>query len=160
MESAIQLPELNQELLEDTVRWAIESYQADLAGMDLGWDTYWDQCNWFCGTTCCIAGQALYSQGFVEKMDKPMCGCGDKDCDVTEGSNVTHKIINMDKIFGPDYLGPTESYEDTMWSFAAAELLGLTSGEADRLFSGENDIKDVVHFAREIIKSRGLTPNV
>lgn len=137
-----ELPELNQEMLEDVILWAMRSYltgnepaQVDALTEEDGTPLLrtWRQNQWSCGTACCIAGAAILMGGW-----KPLA---------YDDDTLVYEAV--------DSMGLTSSIES-----AAENLLGLTNVEAANLFNGGNWIEDVLNIAHRIADARGLTLNL
>lgn len=123
------LPTLNLPLLRKAVDWA-EAETAKTEGF-----REWNQVAWMmnaeCGTTYCIAGYVVVQSPLFEVTT------------VKDGQS------------GWAELRRTDTGRRVPWSTAAAELLGLTRGEADDLFEADNSIEDVRRIAEEIAEDAG-----
>lgn len=138
----IELPTLNTELLSQIIKWAELSAEKHIPYDNRneevlpGWGV-WDQNVWFrqtstvpegfCGTACCLAGQAALQTGWLPASED-------------EGDN---SLMSRGK-----------DTED-VWEIGK-DALGLTSSEADELFEGGNDLDDVKAITNGIYERRGL----
>ena len=127
-----------------------------------------------CRQSFCIAGAAWYFSGLVEKFAAKVtyencCGvhgmafdCHERqsDCEPMSVTTYSAKLVNLDKVFGPEYDGPTESHDDSLWPVGGEVLLGITHEEAEWLFAGSNGITYVVRQAWKIADRRGVTLNL
>lgn len=163
----MDFPVLNTTLLGRIVTWAFADHEADqtlLSKFGKGWGS-WNQGSWFetkgesvCGSTACIAGQAVSQIGFGMVLEPQ-----DSEWNDTLGERVVtgwrasfcapRQFTGLDEQGHPVYetTGESESI-----STVAARALGLTSYEADALFSGTNDIGSVVGFSLLFAAVRGV----
>lgn len=82
----------------------------------------WDQKKWICGSVACFAGRACLLSG-----DKPVPR--------EDSAESLHVEVG-------------DSHEYVM--NRAAQLLGLSQGDANRLFCGDNDLSDLCEIVEEL----------
>jgi hypothetical protein len=149
------LPELNRDLLESTVRWAM--------GLDhRAKDPSWEQSTWgcigdetkifdnmeenICGSFFCIAGKAVLDSGGAEILDL------NEEDDYPSAAPFYSWTVTKEYIEKFDV--PTNS---EAWWVVGAGVLGLTHTEASRLFAGDNDLEEVIRISENIATSRGMS---
>lgn len=164
------LPVLNVSLLSDIVTWAYADHEdrTDLLerfGPEWG---SWSQGSWHktngdvCGSTYCIAGQTVAQVGY--RLDLQV---DEFNYNYDEGTRIPVRwgaqdctpvvFDSLDDKGKPVYrdAGASESIADV-----ARKALGLTYGEANRLFDGGNEIEDVIAYALCFAAGRNLSLNL
>lgn len=170
-----EIPTLNFDLLEEAVSWAHWSSETDLAlQKEIGY--FWDQGSWArtsdqikenegegvkaeCGSSFCISGYAAMSS----KMTTYDIEVGESTADDGSAIMVPHKTLALDRYKVADALelcdndiSDEEWDPDHWWSVVGQRLIGLTDGEANVLFNGENSIERIVELGNKIANNRGF----
>lgn len=93
-----------------------------------------------CGTAGCLAGNTVLDAGYDTFIFEPACQCGGEACSKDE-NRVAQVVVD-------------ENGGRSMIRDKAAELLGLSYDEADRLFFPTNSAEDIRFIAEDIAGER------
>lgn len=177
--TSIDLPTLNVELLGDIVTWAVVDHhlieQAEqMSGQQrevfrrisrekfTDWG-HWEQGSWAvrrldegrngaCGSAFCMAGQAVALDPRFSILDD------DESCirlDLPDGVRAPRFLD--DSLLADYGLSEDEVEEDKVSiDTAARDMLGLTGAEAGALFSGSNEIGRIIGLAEVFAEMRGV----
>jgi len=168
------LPELNHALLEETISWALHSYESEQEPR-----ISWNQNSWGqvveqgaseteCATSYCIAGYATMAEKLVSlewyqtTLGATTISGWDHVFHYSALKEVPGLLEFLTDHRGHDVCLSLENIEDDtvacedLWSDIAQFLLGLTNTEAAKLFIGENTIDEVLEYADAICEARGL----
>lgn len=178
MERTITYPTLNTDMILDLIWWA-ERGESDprYHGWGRWYQNAWarvvnntgKRLNWFnlgeteaervakaneenmCGTSFCMAGQAVVQSGYRLAMNRTIAG--DSETNTIFGcikSEWTGEVDDKGRRIYRD-VG-----EERDISNAAQEILGLTAIERDKFFHGENSIDTLKGYANAFADARGL----
>jgi hypothetical protein len=167
---------VNVELLKEMYAWAVASQR----GLDKFFEDHpkyakhnqgdWGQVqkNGVCQTAFCLAGQAAVNAGYTFVID-------DTDWEPYNGHRSASSAMMVPKAdvhkLGLTFVRGTQrtfarlpadaDYPDTRHpSDIAAEVLGIESWEADRLFNGSNGVTDIAYHINDIFEDHGIEDRI
>lgn len=155
------IPAMNVELMGDVLTWATADECAiqELKEKFPEWGE-WKQGRWaeearngICQTSYCIAGQAAHQVGYMPILESVY---GNEDRTILQATDCApRKFAGLDEKGKPKFIPDPEAPARHI-STVGREALGITSYEADALFSGENDLGTVVAMALGFARVRGV----
>jgi hypothetical protein len=165
----------NPDLMTSLLIWAgQEVTHTEALFKSLGWPE-WGQGSWAersaCGTSCCIAGNAVYqAKDWVLDIDFEDQSAG-PDAETWQrrpfsghSKYATYAIpITVTGVIteGPDKGKPTYVYDHTRSNteirYLASDILGIDEKEAWALFDQDNDLSDLVFLGKTIASIHGHT---